>query len=73
MFMQDVTTYSINGIHCSACTTLITMELVEAGFDSIELDTEKYTISVPHDLVDNIEAIKDVIASAGDYSITATP
>lgn len=71
--MNNLNEYTVKGMHCAACKTLIEMELDEAGLDGVAVDSEKQTLLIPETLLPQLSTISDVVASAGDYTLLQNP
>lgn len=68
--MQHQYQFTISGMTCHSCESLITMDLEEAGFkpDKIDHMTGLMTIKLDED---QVEPVKTVIAATKHYQVTA--
>lgn len=64
-------TFTISGMTCHACESLITMDLEDAGLPSpasIDAQTGEMTLALEPEQVD---AVKEVVAASDKYTVTA--
>lgn len=64
-------TFTINGMTCHACESLITMDLEEAGLpapDSIDAETGEMVIAIEGAQID---AVKQAVAASKKYAVTS--
>lgn len=64
------TTLTIKGMHCKSCEFLIKDSLEEIGVKNIKIDYKTGKLEFEFNEKEiNLEKIKEVIKSAGDYEV----
>ncbi len=59
----------VKGMHCDACSKLITMELEEKGINDIKVNGDTHEIEVPDSLENRVEEIKNIVNAMDSYEI----
>jgi copper chaperone CopZ len=60
--------FKIEGIDCDSCRSLINMELEDAGFTEIKVDSTDQ-VTVPDEKLADLDQIKTAVGKAGAYKL----